>query len=176
MLSHLIALPLMNTLDNDFNLFEDAFNASWDYKLRGKDSFREYAHEIWGLEGMILGVKMDESIAGFISLYYNPQRKIWLAEYFAVELKRGVGFSKIILPSISYAFEALNTEVGVAIKGENKRAQAAVSNALGTKFPDTGDQTLFIVDLVPWTWGTRHHIADGIAAAIETIMYTYRRN
>jgi hypothetical protein len=176
MLSQLSGVTLMNTQDNDFELFEDTINESWDYNLRGQENFRDYVHDIWSKDGLILGLKLGQDIAGFIAFYYDYTKRIWLTEYFAIEAKRGIGFSKIILPSISYAFENMGLNLGVAVRGGNKRAQKAIADALGAHFVETGDETLFIVDLVPWTWGLRHYLADGLIVAVESLVHNYRVN
>lgn len=176
MLSQINGVPLMNTRDNDFELFEAAIDESWDYDLSGEENFRDYVHYIWSKDGLILGLKLRQEIAGFISFYYDYTKRIWLTEYFAIETKRGIGFSKILLPSLSYAFENMGLNLGVAVRGGNKRAQKAITEALGTHFAETGDETLFIVDLVPWTWGIRHYLADGLIVAVESLVHNYRVN
>lgn len=164
----------MNAVDDNFSAFEAEIDTSWDYDLSGEKSFREYARHIWGLEGGLLGVKHGEHILGFASFYYEPKRQIWLMEYFAVEHYRGIGFSKILLPTAGTAFENMKLDLGIAVKGGNKRAQGAIQAAIGANFVETGDETLFIVDLVPWTWGDRTHIADGLILAIESLFAEYQ--
>ncbi len=176
MLSKLTGVPLMNTRDNDFDLFEEIINKSWDYSMGGETNFRDYVHSLWVKDGLILGLKLDKDIVGFISFYYDYSKRIWLSEYLAVKHRRGMGFSKIILPSISYAFENMGLNLGVAVRGGNNRAQKAISDALGANFVETGDETLFIVDLVPWTWGLRHYLADGLIVAVESLVHNYRVN
>lgn len=170
MLSQISGAPLTNLMDETFVRFDEAIATSWDYDLRGQDNFRSYVKNIWGLDGLVIGLTLLEEPVGFASFYYDSFRDMWLTEYFIVESKRGIGFSKVVLPSFSQAFEDLDLKLGVAVKAENKRAQRAITKALGTHFPEAKEGALYIVDLHPWTWKTRNRVADSIVLAIANTM------
>ena len=170
MSSQISGVPLTSVMDAAFVQFDEVISPSWDYDLRGQDNFKSYVKNIWGLEGLVIGLTLLDEPIGFASFYYDSYRNMWLTEYFIVGEKRGIGFSKVVLPSFSQAFEELDIKLGVAVKFENKRAQAAITKALGTYFPEAKEGTLYIVDLHPWTWKTRNRVSDSIVLVITNSM------
>jgi hypothetical protein len=170
MLSQISGVPLTSVMDSNFARFEEVISGSWDYDLRGQDNFKSYVKNIWSLDGLIIGLTLAEEPIGFASFYYDSFRDMWLTEYFIVEQHRGIGFSKVVLPSFSQAFEDLDIKLGVAVKFENKRAQKAITKALGTYFPEAKEGTLYVVDLYPWTWKTRNRVADSMVIVITNAM------
>jgi hypothetical protein len=168
MISHLSSVRLEDLDEEDLEEFSLALEDSWTYWLDDSETLEEYLVKARKREALIFALKMAGEWVGLLSFCYEPRRAKWLFEYVITKKRRGMGMSKLILPTVSHAFESLGKKMGLAIRGNNQIGQRAVYNALRVEFPPAEPSTLFIVDLAPWTWGHRYHISDQLVVSITT--------
>lgn len=173
MLSHLSSNRLEDLDDSELEELTEAIEESWTYWLDDCETFEEYLSHSKKKEAKLFALKISEEWVGLLSFHYEPRRAKWLFEYVITRKRRGIGMSKLILPTVSHAFESLGKRMGLAIRGNNKIGQKAVYNALRVEFPPAEPNTLFIVDLVPWTWGHRYHISDQLVVSITSELVKY---
>lgn len=175
MLSHLAGEHLRDLEEHEWEEFHAAISDSWTYWLDDSETFDEYLVKAKKKETVIFALKLNAEWVGFLAFHYEPTRGMWLFEYLITKKRRGMGMSKLILPTVSQAFESLGKKMGLAIRGNNEIGQLAAQKALGLTFPDAEPTALFIIDLSPWTWGQRYHISDQLVVSITTELVKYTR-
>lgn len=173
MLSHLAGEHLKDLSESEWEAFHARMEDSWTYWLDDCETFAEYIHHARRKGTVIFALKLNADWVGFLAFLYDTQRSMWIMEYMVTKDKRGMGMSKLILPTVSHAFESLGKKLGLGLRGNNEIAQLAAHKALGVEFPEASPDTLFIIDLVPWTWGPRYHISDQLVVSITTDLVKY---
>lgn len=173
MLSQLVGVPLRDIEDEKWEEFHAEISASWSYWLEDCETFDEYLKVIKKKEAVMFGLSLGSEWVGFLCFCYDTMRSKWTMEYLVTKKRRGMGLTKLILPTVSHAFESLGKKLGLRLRGNNEIGQLAATRALGVAFPKVEPHALLIVDLAPWTWGNRYHISDRLVVALTTEFIKY---